>query len=89
MPVISMFYGIIISMYPFDNKKYSAPHIHVKYSGSECVIAIPNGKVLEGELPSKQLKLVQAWIEIHVDELMADWELAISGNRVFEITPLR
>ncbi|MDI6828279.1 MAG: DUF4160 domain-containing protein [Armatimonadota bacterium] len=63
--------------------------IHVKYSGSECIIAIPNGKVLEGELASRKLKLVQAWIEIHEDELMADWELAISGNRVFEITPLR
>lgn len=89
MPVISMFYGIIISMYPFDNKKHFAPHIHVKYSGSECVIAIPSGKVLEGEFASRKLKLIQAWIEIHEDELMADWELAISGNRVFEITPLR
>jgi len=55
----------------------------------KCVIAIPSGKVLEGEFASRKLKLVQAWIEIHEDELMADWELAISGNRVFEITPLR
>ncbi len=31
MPVISMFYGIIISLYFFDNKEHKAPHIHVKY----------------------------------------------------------
>ena len=89
LPVISMFYGIIISMYPFDNRKHHKSHIHVKFSGSECVIAIPEGDVLEGQIPSKQLKLVQAWIAIHEDELMADWELAIGGNRVFEISPLK
>jgi Domain of unknown function (DUF4160) len=31
-------------------------------------------------LPRKQLRLVQAWIELHRDELMADWELAASGE---------
>ncbi len=34
-------------------------------------------------------KLVDAWIEIHRDELMADWELAISGEPVFKIDPLK
>jgi hypothetical protein len=32
---------------------------------------------------------VQAWIIIHQDELMADWELAISGEQVFKIEPLK
>ena len=35
------------------------------------------------------MKLVQAWIEIHQEELMADWELAIRGENVFKIEPLR
>ena len=34
-------------------------------------------------------KLVEAWIEIHQDELMADWELAISGEEIFKIEPLK
>lgn len=38
MPVISMFYGIIISMYFFDNKQHHLPHIHVKYQDDEAVI---------------------------------------------------
>jgi hypothetical protein len=35
------------------------------------------------------MKLVIAWIEILRDELMADWELAINGQQVFKIEPLR
>lgn len=89
MAVISMFYGIIVSMYFFDNQQHHLPHIHVKYQGKEAVLSIPDGKVLEGELPSNRLKLVLAWIEIHQEELMADWELAINGQHVFKIDPLK
>ena len=89
MAIISMFYGIIISMYYLDNKKHHTPHIHVKYQDKEAVIEIPNGNLLEGEIPSNKMKLVQAWIEIHQEDLMADWELAINGENVFRIDPLR
>jgi len=41
------------------------------------------------ELPKPKQKLVDAWIEIHKDELMADWELAINGESVFKIDPLK
>ncbi|GAB1436731.1 hypothetical protein MASR2M32_29790 [Sphaerotilus sulfidivorans] len=44
--------------------------------------------MLAGELPRKQLRLVQAWIELHRDELMADWELAASGELPYKIDPL-
>jgi hypothetical protein len=35
------------------------------------------------------MKLVQAWIEIHQEELMADWELASQGEQIFKIEPLK
>ncbi len=89
MPVISMFYGVIILMYYFDNKKHHRPHIHVKYQDEEVVVSIPDGTVLEGKLRSSKLKLVLAWIEIHQDELMANWELAVTGEQVFKIDPLK
>jgi len=89
MAVIAMFYGIIISMYYFDNRRHKKPHIHIKYQEYEAVVGIPDGKVLEGEIPANKMKLVQAWIEIHKDELMADWELASSGQNVFRIDPLK
>ncbi|MBK8989351.1 MAG: DUF4160 domain-containing protein [Chloroflexi bacterium] len=89
MAVISMFYGIIVSMYYFDNQRHHRPHIHVKYQEQEVVLAIPEGDVLEGELKISRMKLVQAWIEIHRDELMANWELASQGESIFKIDPLR
>lgn len=88
MPVISMFYGIIIRMYFLDNQHHSVPHIHARYSGSEASIRIDDGEVLAGELPRKQLRLVQAWIELHRDELMADWDLAVAGENPYKIDPL-
>jgi len=87
--VISMFYGIIVSMYYLDNRQHHVPHIHVKYQEQEAVISIPQGELLEGELKSNKMKLLQAWIEIHQEELMADWELAIHGENVFKIEPLK
>ena len=89
MAIIAMFYGIIVSMYFFDNQKHHKPHIHVKYQDQEVVISIPEGEVLEGNLKANKMKLVQAWIEIHQDELMADWELASDGEAIFKIDPLK
>jgi hypothetical protein len=37
----------------------------------------------------EQAELVEAWMEIHRDELMADWELAVSGQPPYKIEPLR
>jgi hypothetical protein len=53
------------------------------------VIAIPDGELLEGIIPSGKMRLVLAWIEIHRDELLADWQLAESGQQPFKIDPLR
>jgi len=76
-------------MYFMDSKQHKLPHIHVKYQEHEVVVEIPEGNVLEGKIPSRKMKLLQAWIEIHKDELMADWELAVSGEHPYKIEPLR
>lgn len=84
-----MFYGIIVSMYYLDNKQHNLPHIHVKYQDEEAVISIIDGELLGGTIKVNKMKLVQAWIEIHKDELIADWELAIKGEAIFKIDPLK
>jgi hypothetical protein len=89
MPVISMFYGLIVSMYYLDNKQHHFPHIHVKYQDDEAVFKIPDGVLLEGDIPKGKSKLVEAWIELHKDELMADWQLAVNGEKIFSIEPLK
>jgi hypothetical protein len=89
MPVISMFYGIIVHLYFKDDRRHKKPHIHVTYQESEAVLGLPDGDVLEGSLPGNKMKLVQAWMEIHRDELLADWGLAVSGQQPYKIEPLR
>ena len=84
-----MFYGIIIYMYFLDNRQHKMPHIHVSYQEQEVIVAIPDGEVIEGGIPSAKMKLLQAWIELHKDELMADWQLAVSGQLPYKIEPLR
>ena len=76
-------------MYYFDNRKHQMPHVHLKCSGEEAIISIPDGEVIEGSIRSNKLKLAQAWIEIHQDELMQNWELAVTGRQIFKIEPLR
>ena len=89
MPTISMFYGILVLMFYRDNRQHHAPHIHVRYQGDEAVVAIPDGQLLSGSIPVKQFKLVQAWVAIHSEELMVDWELAVQGDEPFRIAPLQ
>lgn len=89
MPVISMFYGIIVYLYFMDNRQHKSPHIHVKYQEYEVVVSIPEGDILEGNIPKSKMKLLQAWIELHKDELVANWELAVSGQQPYKIEPLR
>ena len=89
MPTISMFYGILVSMFVLDTAKHHLPHIHVRYNEFKAVIGLPEGELLDGNLPTRQMKLVQAWVELHRDELAADWILASSGQMPFKIEPLR
>ncbi|MFM8331108.1 MAG: DUF4160 domain-containing protein [Candidatus Methylumidiphilus sp.] len=89
MPSISMFYGIIVYMYFKDNQQHKTPHIHVRYQDYEAVLAIPEGEILGGDFPNAKMKLVQAWIELHKDELVADWQLAVAGQQPYKIDPLR
>jgi hypothetical protein len=54
-----------------------------------ATISIDDGNLMAGNFPAAKLKLVQAWIEIHKDELIADWKLAVTGQPVFKIEALK
>jgi len=83
-----MFYGILIRMFFYDTDKHNLPHIHAEYQGDVAVYAINNGDLLAGKLPKKKHKLIVAWIEIHQEDLLADWELAVNGKKPFPIRGL-
>lgn len=44
---------------------------------------------MQGSLPAKQLRLVMAWIEIHSEELLANWALCQNVEKPFKIEPLK
>jgi|GEM_PF-6539908 len=41
------------------------------------------------DLSPNKIWLVDRWIEIDQEELMADWELASQGETIFKIDPLK
>lgn len=89
MPTIAIFYGIQIFMYFYDNDRHNTPHIHVEYQDFEAVVDINSANLLSGNLPIRQLRMVQAWVEIHREDLLIDWKLAINGQEPIKIEPLR
>ena len=88
MPIISQFYGIVVTMY-FDEQsgKHHKPHIHVYYGEYEAVIAI-DGELLAGSLPRKQLKIVTGWLAFHEEEAYKAWNLAVQGEHFEKIPPM-
>ncbi len=88
MPTISMFYGILIKLFYKDIEKHHSPHIHAEYQDFTAVYSIQDGSVLAGTLPVGKSALVVAWIEIHRDELLADWKLAVEGEKPYPIRGL-
>lgn len=88
MPTISMFYGIIIRMYCSPGE-HNPPHIHAYFQDFKAIIDIDACEVSAGNLPPRQTRLVLAWVEIHKEELLADWELASNGELPFPIEPLK
>ena len=71
-----------------DTDRHKLPHIHAEYQGDLAVFSIETGEILSGSIPKSKAKLVDAWIEIHREELLADWQLAANGQNVFKIKGL-
>lgn len=85
MPIISEFYGIKITMFWED---HAPPHFHAEYNSNKILVDIRTGTVIKGVFPFKQLKLVLAWVEIHREELMKNWEFSQNNNEFIRIEPL-
>ena len=45
--------------------------------------------LVAGSLPAKQRRLVEAWAELHQDELRSDWEDLQAGRKPTPIEPLK
>ena len=86
MPTISMFRGIKVYI---NWREHNPPHFHASYGGEEVTVLIEELEVLEGAIPSKQMKMLLGWAAYHQEELMENWRLAERQQELFAIDPLR
>lgn len=89
MPELSRFFGIIIRMYWEANEQHHLPHFHAYYQNDVAVFRINPVELIAGSLPRRQQRFVEAWAELHQEELIADWNRLHNGQAPIPIEPLR
>lgn len=89
MPELARFYGIIIRMYMEAGVEHKTPHFHAYYQDNVAVFGIEPVELLAGELPTRQRRFVEAWAELHQQELIHDWNRLQLGKKPLPIEPLR
>ncbi|WP_448578036.1 DUF4160 domain-containing protein [Thermaurantiacus sp.] len=75
MPIISIFFGIVIRMYHDD---HPPPHIHASYQGFEAFIRLSDGEIIAGTLPKKAGRIVRQWVQDHEEALHANWQRGVN-----------
>lgn len=88
MPELARFYGIIIQMY-FEPMGHRVPHFHARFGNFRASFRLDPIEKLAGELPIRQRRLIEAWAELHQDELKANWNAIQSEQPRIPIDPLR
>ena len=88
MPELSRFFGIIIRMYMEAGVQHHTPHFHAYYQDEVAVYGINPVNLISGSLPKRQQRLVEAWAELHQQELNEDWQRLQAGQVPQPIAPL-
>lgn len=64
---------------------HATPHFHVEYQGHEALVAIADGRILEGSLPKRCAALVAEWAQERRQELTSNWGRGQSMEPLFRI----
>jgi hypothetical protein len=87
MPELSRFFGIIIRMYMEVGDRITCLiFMHITKKMSQY--SVWSRSIIAGSLPRRQRRLVEAWAELHQDELLADWQRLQDGETPLPIDPL-
>lgn len=87
---ISSYYGVDVRLHLHSEQ----PALIARCPGvapgkiSEATIHIADNRITRGILPGGKQLLVQAWVEIHRQTLLRNWENARRTGRAFPIAPL-
>ena len=71
MPVVSMFYGIVIKMY---FREHGVPHLHALYGEYNAVFDIQTLEMIEGDLPVRATRMVKEWAGQYQTDLLHMWQ---------------
>jgi hypothetical protein len=88
MPELSRFFGIIIRMYWEVNALHHSLHFHAYYQDDVAIYGVDPIEIMAGLLPRRQRRLVEAWAELHQQELADDWQRLQAGHSPLPIQPL-
>ena len=75
-------------MYLEAGERHHLPHFHADYGENVAVYQITPVELISGSLPRRQARLVEAWAELHEEELLADWRHLQAGEHPLPIAPL-
>jgi Domain of unknown function (DUF4160) len=89
MPEIARFFGIIIRMYAEAGGPHHRPHFHAYYQQEIAIYGIDSVELIAGSLPRQQQRFVEAWAELHQQDLLENWKLLQEGRVPAKIEPLR
>ena len=64
-------------------------HFHAFYQEEVGIFSIDPVELIAGSLPKRQKRLVEAWAELHQQELLADWKTLQEGRTPAPIDPLK
>jgi hypothetical protein len=85
VPVISVFFGIIIRMF---YREHGVPHFHAEHQGQQATFTF-DGELLAGTIRSRvALRLIKDWATAHRNELDANWSRMRVGETLERIAPL-
>ena len=88
MPELSRFFGIIVRMFAEAGGQHHVAHFHAYWQDQVAVISVDPVDVIAGSLPTRQRRLVEAWAELHQQELRDDWNRLQQGQPPMPIEPL-
>ena len=87
--LISAYYGVMIAFTAARAKRETAPFIVALCDGAEAGFDVASNKLTFGQLPANKQILVNAWIEIHREELIASWNAGRLTGEYLKLDPLR
>ena len=74
-----------------DSDQHSAPYYHAYYGDQDAYLGL-DGEIILGSLPKKQSAFVRAWAMLQLlneDDLTTNWSLAVNGEEILRIEPIK